>query len=132
MVRRKFDADGPGGNTATDQFFAGFDGIQPTLEFDGGAKEDLTHRYLWGLQADQLLADEQVSSTSSDGDILWTLGDQTACLKNGGFVRRLGRISSPVSSAILQYSVTFVLVFLTVASDIGELPHRFLQQHICS
>jgi hypothetical protein len=52
------------------------------LEFDGGAKEDLTHRYLWGLQADQLLADEQVSSTSSDGDILWTLGDQVGTIRD--------------------------------------------------
>jgi RHS repeat-associated protein len=84
MVRRTHDADGPGGNAATDQFFAGYDGIHATLEFDGTSGTDLTHRYLWGLGADQLLADEQVSSTTSDGDIYWTLGDQVGTIRDIG------------------------------------------------
>lgn len=82
MVRRTHDADGPGSNAATDQFFAGYDGIHATLEFDGSNGTDLTHRYLWGVGADQLLADEQVSSTSSDGDIFWTLGDQVGTIRD--------------------------------------------------
>lgn len=84
MVRRTYDSDGPGGSAATDQFFAGFDGIHATLEFDGAYKTDLTHRYLWGLGVDELLADEQVTSTSSDGDILWTLGDQVGTIRDIG------------------------------------------------
>jgi hypothetical protein len=35
---------------------------------------DLVHRYLWNpQQVDQLLADEQVSSLSSPGQVVWPL-----------------------------------------------------------
>ena len=88
MVRRTFDADGPGGNSPTDQFFAGFDGIHPTLEFDDDGGDDVSHRYLWGIQSEQLLADEQVTTTSSEGAILWALADQV------GTIRDIGRWDS--------------------------------------
>jgi RHS repeat-associated protein len=84
MVRRTLDSDGPGGSPATDQFFAGFDGIHATLEFDGDNKDDLSHRYLWGLGHDELLADEQLTSTSSTGEIFWTLGDQVGTIRDVG------------------------------------------------
>ena len=50
-------------------------GGQIVLQFDGDAAGDLSHRYLWGPAVDEILADEQVSSLSTDGDVLWPLTD---------------------------------------------------------
>jgi len=80
-VRRQVDSDGPGPNAATNTFFS-YDGDQVLLEFDGTAAGDVSHRYLWGEMVDQLLADEQVTTTSSAGSVLWTLGDQIGSLRD--------------------------------------------------
>ena len=82
MVRRTYDADGPGGSAATDQFFAGFDGKHGTLEFDGTSATDLTHRYLW--DGEVLLASEEVTSTSSAGEIQWALTDHVGTIRDIG------------------------------------------------
>ena len=60
MVRRTLDADGPGGSSATDQFFAAFDGKHGTIEFDGSAAGDVSQRYVWS--GDLLLVNEVVTS----------------------------------------------------------------------
>jgi RHS repeat-associated protein len=73
-TRRHTDPDGPGGAAARDNFFA-YDGIQPILQLDGAADTDLTNRYLWGPAVDQILADEQPTSLSSAGNIIWPLTD---------------------------------------------------------
>ena len=80
MVRRIHDADGPGGNSAIDQFFAGFDGKHGTLEFDGGTANDLAHRYLWNGEI--LVADEVVTSLSTAGDIQWALTDHVGTIRD--------------------------------------------------
>jgi len=52
-----------------------YDGDQIVLEFDGTSAGDVSHRYLWGPAVDQILADEQVSTTSSAGNTIWPLSD---------------------------------------------------------
>jgi hypothetical protein len=46
---------------------------------DGGfgliSGNDLSHRYLWGPGVDMLLADEQVTSLASEGEVLWAMAD---------------------------------------------------------
>jgi RHS repeat-associated protein len=73
-IRREVDSDGAGPAAATDTFFSYLDG-QIALEFDGSAASDLSHRYLWGPEIDQILADEQVMSLSTAGNTLWPLTD---------------------------------------------------------
>jgi RHS repeat-associated protein len=73
-VRSATDPDGAGSATATDRFFIHEDG-QIVLEFDGGSASELTNRYLWGPMVDQILADEQVSSLSAAGNVIWPLTD---------------------------------------------------------
>jgi RHS repeat-associated protein len=73
-VRSSTDPDGAGSATATDRFFIHEDG-QIVLEFDGGSASDLTNRYLWGPMVDQILADEQVTSLSAAGNVIWPLTD---------------------------------------------------------
>ncbi len=58
------------------------DGINPTLAFDGTAKTDVSNRFLWGPAVDQLFADEQVTTTSSVGNVIWPLADQVGTLRD--------------------------------------------------
>ena len=45
------------------------------MEFKSGSASDVSHRYLWGPHVDQLFADEQVTTTGSAENAIWTLGD---------------------------------------------------------
>ncbi len=45
-------------------------------------KDEVTHRYLWSGAVDQLLADEQVTSTSTGGNVLWPLADHLGTLRD--------------------------------------------------
>ena len=75
-IRRTLDSDGPGGAAATDTFFAYEGGsINPVLQFGGNAAANLDHRYVWGPNVDQILADEDVNSLSSAGNVIWPLTD---------------------------------------------------------
>jgi RHS repeat-associated protein len=82
-LRRTYDADGEGGASATDTFFA-YDGqsINPSLQFDGAASSDLTNRYTWGPNVDQILASEDVTSLSSAGNVLWGLADHLGTIRD--------------------------------------------------
>ena len=78
LVRKVLDSDGDG--TANSSTVFGYDGGQMALQFDksstgNAAASDLSHRYLWGPAVDQILADEQVSSLETGGDLLWPLVD---------------------------------------------------------
>ncbi len=47
------------------------------------AAGEVTNRYLWGPQIDQLLADEQVDNgTSQEGDVLWALTDNLGTVRD--------------------------------------------------
>jgi RHS repeat-associated protein len=72
-VRSQVDADGDE-DFDSERFFA-YDGNQIVLAFDGDSDTDLTNRYLWGPVVDQILADEQVTSLGSAGDVIWPLTD---------------------------------------------------------
>ena len=73
----------PNASSEIDTFFSYEDG-QVVLQFDeGGAAADLGHRYLWNPSVvDQLLADEQVTSLTSAGTVLWPLGDHLGTLRD--------------------------------------------------
>jgi len=84
MVRRQDRSDA---NTVIDNYFAGYDGINPTLEFEkvgygDAARQDLQHRYWWGPQVDQLFADEQISDVSQVGEVLWPLPDHLGTIRD--------------------------------------------------
>jgi RHS repeat-associated protein len=85
-IKRSVDDDGPGAASAVDTYFAYEDG-QIVLEWQdddgsGANTPSLTHRYLWEESIDQLLADEQVSSTSSPGNVIWSLTDHLGTVRD--------------------------------------------------
>jgi len=81
-IRRTIDPDGPGSATAIDTFFSHESG-QINLEFSGPASTNLSHRYFFNpAVVDQLLADETVTSLTSPGSVLWTLGDHLGTLRD--------------------------------------------------
>ena len=78
-----------------------YDGNQIVLEFDKDVVDnnatvgvaDLSHRYVWQPGAvDQLMADEQVTTPTTAGKVVWTLGD------NQGTIRDLAVTESGVTS----------------------------------
>jgi len=83
LVRRTHDADGSvGPGTATERFFS-HEGGQIALQFDGPAAADLSNRYLWNpVAVDQLLADEQVTSLSAAGNVLWAFTDHLGTVRD--------------------------------------------------
>ncbi len=82
LIRRQHDADGSGPGVATNLFLVGYDGINPTLAFDGTATSDVSNRYLWGPAIDQLLADEQVTVTTSAGNVIYPLTDHLGTIRD--------------------------------------------------
>ena len=88
MIQRSHDADGAGSASPTDQYFAGFDGDNPTLEFDGSSANDLTNRNLW--EGDHLIAQEDVTSLSTQGGVMWPLTDQVGTIRDIGMLNSSG------------------------------------------
>jgi len=82
LVRRVFDADGAGAGVATNQYWVYDEGINAVLQFDGSAASNLSHRYLWSDNVDELLADEVVTSPSSGGNVLWGLADHLGTIRD--------------------------------------------------
>jgi len=80
-IAKTIDADGPGGSDPTRVFFS-WEHDQIVLQFDGDEADDLSHRYLYGLLVDQILADEQVSSLASAGSVIWPLVDHLGTLRD--------------------------------------------------
>ncbi len=82
LVKRSYDADGAGLGTAIDQFWAYDEGINALVQFDGSTASDMTHRYLWSDQIDELLADSQLTSLSSAGNALWAMSDHLNTIRD--------------------------------------------------
>jgi RHS repeat-associated protein len=82
LIKRTIDADGAGaGTTATEHFV--YDGNQIIFTFDESATGDqLTHRYLWGPQVDQLIVDETVASDGSTDTVNWALTDHLGSVRD--------------------------------------------------
>jgi RHS repeat-associated protein len=84
LLRRTHDPDGPleSAATITDTYFS-YQHNQIVLQFNGDEAADLSHRYLWNPAAiDQLLADEQVTSLTSAGTVLWPLADHLGTIRD--------------------------------------------------
>ncbi|MEW4454588.1 RHS repeat-associated core domain-containing protein [Bremerella sp. JC817] len=87
-IVKTVDADGAGSGTATEEIYI-YDGLREErgaagdhmlLRFDEA--EDLTDRYLYGANVDQILASEEVTSTASAGDALWALTDHLGTVRD--------------------------------------------------
>ncbi len=97
LISRVADSDGPVGPVAATTEYYVYDGAQMALRLD--AAGEVTNRYLWGPQIDQLLVDEQISNgTSQEGDVLWALTD------NLGTVRDLVRYNAGQTTSVLHRS----------------------------
>jgi RHS repeat-associated protein len=81
-IDRSIDPDGATGSATVQNTYFAYDGNQILFQFDGAAASDLTNRYLWGPDTDQLLAAEDVTSLSSAGNTLWPLGDHLGTLRD--------------------------------------------------
>ena len=80
-----FVYDGTPGAVSLDRAGVTTDNIgQIVLQFDDDAQgaPQLTHRYLWGPAVDQILADEEVTSLATPGDVLWPLPDHLGTVRD--------------------------------------------------
>ncbi len=97
LLKRTHDSNGPAAGGVTDQFFAGYDGLDPTLVVDGPNAADLSNRLLWGPGSSDLwgvpsagnatlYADEQIGAAgpSQPGNVLWPLGGEETGKKRRG------------------------------------------------
>jgi hypothetical protein len=78
LVRETVDSDGATGSDDVAQTAYVYDGTEIVLQFEKSdtgslASTDLAHRDLWGPTVDQLLAQENIGSSSSE--TLWALTD---------------------------------------------------------
>ena len=71
-IAKEIDSDGSGDSESERLIY---DGDHITLSFDGTG--DITHRYLYGANIDQILADED-----AQGDILWPLTDHQGTVRD--------------------------------------------------
>ncbi|MEH2218468.1 MAG: FG-GAP-like repeat-containing protein [Nostoc sp.] len=85
-ITKLVDADGAGSAAATVEIFV-YDNEHIALTFDGNGTQ--THRYLYGTQIDQILADE-----NGQGQVLWALTD------NQGSVRDLVNSTGTIQNHI--------------------------------
>ncbi|RCS55781.1 hypothetical protein DTL42_01370 [Bremerella cremea] len=87
-IVKTIDADGAGSGTPTEEVYI-YDGLREErgaagdhmlLRFDEA--DDLTDRLMYGPNVDQILATEEVTSTSSAGDVLWALTDHLGTVRD--------------------------------------------------
>ena len=90
MVARTEDVDGDGVEDPTTEYFV-YDDNQIVLTFtDDGAGAELTSRYLWGPQVDQLLAEERYvdgetgheDPSTDEGFVYWAVCDQLGSVQD--------------------------------------------------
>ncbi|MCC3529455.1 MAG: RHS repeat protein [Microcoleus sp. PH2017_22_RUC_O_B] len=86
-IVKEVDADGAGSGVSQFERLV-YDGQHIALTFDGGGNQ--THRYLYGVKTDEILADEGVG-----GGVLWPLTDNLGTVRdlvdsNGAILNRIG------------------------------------------
>ena len=128
-IGRYVDSDGDGtGITATNDTWFVYDGNQIVFQFEGsngdGENADLTNRYLWGPNRDQLLASEEVASLSTAGDVLWPLTD------NLGTVRDLAEYddTTDTTSVAANLHFTYDAFGNITAGDVSDLRFTYTAQ----
>ncbi len=77
LVKRTYDADGAGSGSATNQYWVYDEGINAVLRFEGSGASNVSHRYLWTNEVDELIADEQIGS-----DTLYGLRDHLGTIRD--------------------------------------------------
>lgn len=106
-IGKTIDADGDGPGTATEEVYI-YDGLREEqgnagdhilLAFD--ESDDLTDRFLYGPNVDQVLASEEVTSTASAGDALWALTDHL------GTVRDVADYNAGTNTTTVQNHLTY-------------------------
>ncbi len=85
LVGENLDSNGDG--AVDHQTRYAYDGRQIVAQFDkdgtgGVTAANLSHRYVWGPAVDQLLADEQVTSTQTAGNVVWPLADNLGTVRD--------------------------------------------------
>ncbi|WP_254510276.1 RHS repeat-associated core domain-containing protein [Anatilimnocola floriformis] len=85
-IKRSVDADGAGADGDVDTYFA-YESGQITFQWEdsdgaGGSAPTMSHRYTWAEGVDQFLADEQISTPGTAGNVLWGLGDHLGSLRD--------------------------------------------------
>jgi hypothetical protein len=99
LVTEWVDPDGAGSQGMMPTSYV-YDGDQVALEFKGSVASNLSDRFLWGPAVDQVLADEQVTSLSAIGSVIWPLAD------NLGTVRDLARYNPTTNTTtVLNHRV---------------------------
>jgi len=87
-IGKVIDADGAGSGTAVEEIYI-YDGLREErgnagdhmlLRFDEA--DDLTNRFLYGPNVDQILAQEDVTSLLVEGEILWALTDHLGSVRD--------------------------------------------------
>ena len=79
-IARQVDADGAAGFETTQRFV--YDGEDLILAFSGPTNA-LTNRHLYGPATDEILADEQLSTTTGiAGTVTWSLGDHLGTIRD--------------------------------------------------
>jgi RHS repeat-associated protein len=87
------------------------------LVFDGNG--DLTNRYLHGPVVDQILADEQIDSLTTPGDVLWPLTD------NLGTVRDLAAYDDATGDTTVVNHRTYTAFGQILSETDPSFHHRF-------
>jgi len=86
LIAEQLDTDGDGEIDKTLGY--AYDGDQITLQFESSGSgplnsSHLSHRYLWQANAiDQIMADEQVTTPSSPGSVVWPLTDHLGTVRD--------------------------------------------------
>jgi RHS repeat-associated protein len=82
-IQRAHDANGTAAGGVTSQYFV-YDGADLSMTF--GSAGELTHRYLYGPQVDQVLVDEVFAEGTGgqrvSDDVLWLLADHQGSIRN--------------------------------------------------
>jgi RHS repeat-associated protein len=87
------------------------------LVFDGNG--DLTNRYLYGPAVDQILADEQLDSLTTPGEVLWPLTD------NLGTVRDLAAYDDATGDTTVVNHRTYTAFGQILDETDPTIQHRF-------
>ncbi|MCL4207914.1 MAG: hypothetical protein KJ000_35965 [Pirellulaceae bacterium] len=87
------------------------------LVFDGNG--DLTNRYVYGPAVDQILADEQLDSLTTPGEVLWPLTD------NLGTVRDLAAFDDATGDTTVVNHRTYTAFGQILSETDPTIEHRF-------
>ncbi len=87
------------------------------MVFDGNG--DLSNRYLYGPAVDQILADEQLDSLTTPGDVLWPLTD------NLGTVRDLAAYDDSTGDTTVVNHRTYTAFGQILSETDPTIHHRF-------